>query len=143
MNSQVTGIPTLLSVSTNAPTFIGLNSLSGSFNLGVGPNYVYIDNLQLAQNGLVYVIIGNTALWPRAPVISEIKTGSGPNGVPPVFFRVLAYKTSDSSSANMAWSGLTSGNYMMYVVVSDDNPFDTATFGSIYSYQITPEVPSF
>jgi hypothetical protein len=42
----------------------------------------------------------------------------------------------------MAWTGLTAGQYTMYMAVSDDNPFDTATFGPIHSYPITPEVPA-
>ena len=142
MNSNVTGIPALYSISTNTAAYTGSNDISGTFYLGTGPNFVYIDNLQLTNNGLVYVIIGSTSTWTRAPVISEIKTGTGPNGVPPVFFRVLSYKTSDPSSANMAWTGLTNGNYIMYMVASDANPFDTANFGQIYSYPISPEVPA-
>ena len=138
----MTGIPTLNSISTNAASFIGPNSITGVFNLGVGPNFFYIDNLALANNGLVYVILGDTTAWTRAPLISEIKTGSGPDGIPPAFFRVLSYKTTDASSANMAWTSLTNGNYMLYMVVSDDNPFDTAQFGPIYSWPLTPEVPS-
>ena len=142
LNSNVTGIPVLYSISTNTASYVGANDISGTFYLGTGPNFVYIDNLQLTNNGLVYVIIGSVDAWTRAPVISEIKTGTGPNGVPPVFFRVLSYKTTDASSANMAWTSLTNGNYVMYMVASDDNPFDTANFGNIYSYPISPEVPA-
>ena len=42
----------------------------------------------------------------------------------------------------MAWTGLTNGNYILYMVASDDNPFDTANFGTIHSWPIAPEVPS-
>ena len=42
----------------------------------------------------------------------------------------------------MAWTGLTSGNFIMYMVASDDNPFDTANFGVINSYLIVAEVPA-
>lgn len=141
LNSNVTGIPTIVSAGVNAPSFVGANALQGTFSLGTGPNFVYIYNLHLQQNGLVYVIIGDNSIWPRAPFISEIKMGSGPNGLPPVFFRVLSYKTDDSNSGNMAWNGLTGGKYTMYVVVSDDNPFDNANFGQISSYPISAEVP--
>lgn len=38
----------------------------------------------------------------------------------------------------MAWTGLTNGNYILYMVASDDNPFDTANFGTIHSWAIAP-----
>ena len=86
LNSNVTGIPTIVSATANAASYIGVNSISGSFYYGTGPNFVYIYNMQLVSNGLVYVIIGSNSVWPRAPLISEIKTGSGPDGLPPVHF---------------------------------------------------------
>lgn len=109
LNTNVTGIPTVVSAGANAAAFVGTNDLAASFRYGTGPNFLYIDNLYLTQNGLVYVIVGKDSVWPRAPVISEIKTGSGPNGLPPAYFRVLHYQSSDPSSANMAWNGLGSG----------------------------------
>lgn len=96
--------------------------------------------MALTNNGLVYIIVGDPTVWTRAPVISEIKTGSGPNGLPPVFYRVLSYKTADANTGNMAWTSFTGGPYTMYIVVSDDNPFDTATFGAITNYTISREV---
>jgi hypothetical protein len=41
----------------------------------------------------------------------------------------------------MAWTSFTGGPYMMYVVASDNNPFDNANFGVIKSYSISVEVP--
>lgn len=141
LNSNVTGIPTIVSAGVNTPSYVGTNSVLGTFSYGTGPNFVYIYNIKLQHNGLVYIIIGDTTVWPRAPVISEIKTGSGPNGLPPVFFRVLAYKSTDANSGNMAWNGLSKGSYTIYIVASDENPFDNANFGPISSYSITSEVP--
>lgn len=138
----MTGLPLLTSCTTNSLSYVGANDITGSFSVSMGPNYVYIANLALAHNGLVYVIIGNNNLWTRPPVISEIKTGSGPNGLPPSFFRVLSYKTTIPTSGNMAWTGLTAGSYTMYIVASDDNPFDSANFGTIRSYSISAEVPA-
>lgn len=142
LNSNVTGLPTILSAGANTASYVGTNNIQGTFYLGTGPNFVYIYNLRLQNDGLVYIIIGSNSVWTRAPVVAEIKTGSGPNGLPPVFFRVLPYRTSDPSSGNMAWNGLSSGSYTMYVVASDSNPFDNANFGPITSYPITAEVPS-
>ena len=68
--------------------------------------------------------------------------GSGPNGLPPVYFRVLAYAATNSTSANLAWTGLSKGSYTLYLAASDSNPFDTANFGNIYSYPVTSEVAS-
>ncbi len=83
------------------------------------------------------MIIGDANLWTRDPLISEIKKGSGPDGLPPVDFRVLAYRTTDASSSNMVWTGLGSSTYKIYIMASDDNPFDTANFGQIRSYTIS------
>ena len=73
--------------------------------------------------------------------MSEIKKGSGPNGLPPVHFRILAYKTTNAVSSYMAWTVLDKSTYDLYIMVSDNNPFDTANFGPITKYTITPEVP--
>jgi hypothetical protein len=103
---------------------------------------MYIYNLALQNNGLVYVIVGDST-WTRAPVISEIKKGSGPNGLPPQYFQVLSYKTNNSTSGNLAWTSMSSsGTFSVYIVASDDNPFDNANFGPIHSYNLTAEVPS-
>jgi len=71
-----------------------------------------------------------------------MKKGSGPDGLPPVDYRVLAYRTTDLSSSNMAWTGMGNSNYKMYIMATDDNPFDTANFGTIRSFTISKEVPS-
>jgi hypothetical protein len=142
INTNVTGLPTLQSCSVNSLGYVGANDITGSFTLNTGSNYMYIYNLNLQNNGLVYVIVGDST-WSRAPVLSEIKTGSGPNGLPPQFFQVLDYKTTNSSSANLAWTSMpTTGIFSVYIVASDANPFDNANFGSIHSYTISPEVPS-
>jgi len=93
--------------------------------------------MTLNHNGLIYIIVGDNTVWTRAPLISEIKSGSGPGGSPPVFYKILAYKTSVSTSGNMAWTSMPQGSFTMYVVGSDDNPFDTANFGVIKSFKIT------
>jgi hypothetical protein len=49
----------LSSYSVATPAFIGSNDFVGSPFIDVGPNYVYIYNMQLPNNGLIYVIIGN------------------------------------------------------------------------------------
>ena len=142
INTNVTGLPLLLSCSVNSLGYVGSNDISGSFTLGTGPNFMYIYNIALQNNGLIYVIVGDNT-WSRAPVISEIKTGSGPNGLPPKYFQVVSYKATNSSSGNLAWTTMpSSGIFSVYVVASDDNPFDNANFGPIYSYTVTPEVPS-
>lgn len=74
--------------------------------------------------------------------MSEIKKGSGPDGLPPADFRVLSYRTTDASSSNMAWTGLGSSEYKVYIMATDENPFDTANLGIIRSYTISKEVPS-
>jgi hypothetical protein len=53
---------------------------------------------------------------------------------------VLSYKTNNASSGNLAWTSFTGGPYILYMVVSDDNPFDTASFGTVSSYSISTEV---
>ena len=49
---------------------MGPNDVSGTFSLGIGPNFIYIYNLQLSHTGIVYVIVGDNSVWSRAPVIS-------------------------------------------------------------------------
>lgn len=50
---------------------------------------------------------------------------------------MIAYNTIDSSSGNLACSNLAgSGSYVLYVVASDNNPFDTANFGVIQKFTI-------
>ncbi len=73
--------------------------------------------------------------------MSEIKKGSGPNGLPPAYFRILAYKTSDPTSSYIAWTDMKTGSYNLYIMVSDSNPFDMANLGSINKYSITYETP--
>ena len=143
LNSNVTGLPTIISTTTNSASYVGSNDISGTPNVGIGPNFIYITNLILSKQGLVYVIVGDNTVWTRAPVISEIKMGSGPNGLPPVYFKVLYYVSSNTTSANLAWSSMSSsGKYTLYLVASDSNPFDNANFGVIRSYAIVPEVAS-
>jgi len=143
LNSNVTGLPTIVSMSTNSASYVGANDVSGTVNVGIGPNFIYISNLALQNPGLVYVIVGDNSVWPRAPVVSEIKLGSGPNGLSPAYFRVLYYVSSNASSANLAWKGMNSSSkYTLYLVASDYNPFDNANFGVIHSYPIVPEVAS-
>ena len=79
---------------------------------------------------------------PAGEAAAAILDGSGPNGLPPVYFRVLSYQAGSANSGNMAWTGMSGGPYTMYVVTSDNNPFDTAGFGTITSYTIYAEVPS-
>jgi hypothetical protein len=139
LNSNVTGLPTLLSTSLNSASYVGSNDFSGNPTVGVGPNFIYLTNLNLQYSGLVYVIVGDNTVWSRAPVVSEIKMGSGPNGLPPVHYRVLYYVSGNATSGNLFWSGLKSdGVYTMYVVVSDSNPFDNANLGVVRSYSIIP-----
>lgn len=138
LNSNVTGLPTLVSTSVNAASYVGTNDFTGTPSFGIGPNFIYVTNLALQYSGLVYVIIGDNKVWPRAPVVSEIKMGSGPNGLPPVYYRVLYFVTGNATSANLGWTGLKSGQYTMYVVVSDANPFDNANLGVVRSYSIVP-----
>lgn len=117
--------------------------------IDVGPNYVYIYGMQLPNNGLIYVIIGthsfdlgDTTLWSRDPTISEIKQGSGPNGLPAEYFQVLAYRTADPMSGYFAYTQLPQGTFNVYVTCSDENPFDTAHFSGIHIYPIKNEVPA-
>jgi hypothetical protein len=125
----------------NSVSYVGSNSFTnaeGSFRIDLGPSYMFIEGLTLANNGLIYFIVGDPNLWTRDPLVSEIKKGSGPNGLPPVYFRILAYKTTDATSSYLAWTDMPDGSYNLYVMVSDNNPFDTANFGTIYKYPISP-----
>ncbi len=36
---------------------------------------------------------------------------------------------------------MTPGNYVLYIMVSDSNPFDTANLGTIHKYPINYEKP--
>jgi hypothetical protein len=106
--------------------------------------------MTLPNNGLIYIIIGNTCVylgdttvWSRDPIVTEIKVGSGPNGLAAVNFQILSYRTSDNTTGYYAFNPVPTGNYKLYLVASDDNPFDTANFGSIHSYSITNEKASF
>lgn len=96
----------------------------------------------MPNNGLIYVIIGKASLWPRDPVISEIKKGSGPNGLPPLFFKILGYKTSQASSSYVSYTGMPDENMTVYILGSDDNPFDDANFQSIIKHEISAEIPT-
>ena len=136
------GLPALVSLTTSVASTVGPNVLSMG-HVDVGPDYLYIDGMTLDTDGLIYVIVGEASLWPRAPVISEIKQGSGPNGLPPVFYRVLAYRTGEPYTSSVSFTGLGGSTLKMYIMYSDDNPFDTANFGAtIKSYTIEPEVPT-
>jgi hypothetical protein len=97
----------------------------------------------MPNDGIIYIMIGEDALWKTDPVISEIKRGSGPNGLPPRFFKVLGYRTSEINSSYAAFVGIGYSRLRMYILVSDDNPFDTAIFGEIRKYVIEPEKPNY
>ena len=89
------GLPALVSMTPSAASYVGTNDIrSYTINVDIGPTYVYVSGMTMPHNGIIYVIIGQDSLWPRAPLISEIKKGSGPNGLPPVYFKILPYRTS-------------------------------------------------
>lgn len=89
----------------------------------------------------MYVIIGEDSLWSRAPTISEIKKGTGPNGLPPVYYKVLAYRTDEADTGYAAYTDVGDSKLNMYIMCSDDNPFDTANFGTIRKYELAAETP--
>jgi hypothetical protein len=71
LNANVTGLPNLVSYSTDVLGYIGPNDLaSTTFQIGLGPNYVFLSGITLSHNGLIYIIIGDANLWPRDPLIS-------------------------------------------------------------------------
>ncbi len=74
-------------------------------------------------------------------MISEIKQGSGPDGLPPVFYKVLAYRTAEKYSSYAAFTGLGTQNLNLYILGSNDNPFDTTSFGAIRKFSVKAEVP--
>lgn len=128
--ANVVGLPSLVSMTPSASSYVGVNDVYvSSINLDVGPTYAYVSGMSMPHNGIIYVIIGQNSLWPRAPLISEIKKGSGPNGLPPVFFKVLPYRTAEVFSSYVAYTGVGSENLTLFILASDDNPFDTANFG--------------
>ena len=50
---------------------------------------------------------------------------------------MIAYTSTNPSSGNLACTNLAgSGSYVLYVVASDNNPFDTANFGVIQMFTI-------
>jgi hypothetical protein len=139
LNANVTGLPSLSSYSVDSISYIGSNSISnsGSYRVSTGSNYLYIEGLTLSNNGLIYVMVGDPSIWARDPLVSEMKKGSGPGGLPPLYFRILAYKTSAASSSYMAWTSMPSGTYNLYIMVSDSNPFDTANLSPITKTSIS------
>ena len=130
----------MLSYNTNSLSYVGANEIVGTPLIDTGISYMYIQGVKLNNDGLVYIIVGDSTVWDRDPLISEIKQGTGPNGLPALHYRVLTYKTADSRSGNMAWTSLPSGSLKLYLLPSDNNPFDTANFGSMQSYDIAQEV---
>lgn len=59
--------------------------------------------------------------------------------MPPVYYKVLAYKTNEASTGYAAYTDVGDTNLVMYIMCSDDNPFDTANFGTIRKYEISAE----
>ena len=70
INSNVTGLPTLSALGSNVASYIGPNEIVGTFKYGTGPNFLFITNIVLQQNGLIYVIVGDVTVWTRDPVVS-------------------------------------------------------------------------
>ena len=150
VNTDIVGMSSLTSYTASTAAYIGTaNDLIGTPFVDVGPNYVYVYDMKLPNNGLIYVIIGkdmaylgDTTLWSRDPIISEIKQGSGPNGLPAEYFQVLVYKTADAMSGYFSYTTLPQGTFTLYIVCSDENPFDTAHFSGIRSYSLKNEIPA-
>lgn len=144
MNTNVTGLPYLYNYSLDTLSYIGPNAISnmGSFKIDAGPSYLFVEGITMNNHGLIYFIVGDPNLWPRAPLVSEIKMGSGPDGMPPAYFRILAYNTNDPTSSYMAWTNMAQGTYDLYIMVSDSNPFDTANLGQISKFSFTYETPN-
>ena len=139
---NVVGLPTVLSLDDSVTTYVGDNDVNAnSMYVDIGPTYVYVYAMTMSNDGLIYVIIGEDSLWSRAPTISEIKKGSGPDGLPPVYYRVLAYRTAEQDTGYVAYTGVGDSTLKMYIMASDDNPFDTAKFSTIREYTITKELP--
>lgn len=141
--SNVVNLTKVAYVSPSAPAYVGPNDINpASIFVDTGPNYVYVQGITMPHNGIIYIIIGDASVWHRHPVISEIKRGSGPDGLPPLFFRVLGYRTSEFNSSYAAFVSIGTTKLRMYIMGSDDNPFDTANFGPIRMFEIKAEVPS-
>ncbi len=144
LNTNVTGLPLLNSYSTSSISYVGSNQISNTnstYRIDVGPTYVFAQGITLTNNGLIYYILGDSTLWSRDPTVSQIKKGSGPNGLPPAFFKIMAYRTADVTTGYMAMTGVPQGTYNLYVLASDSNPFDTNYFGQIVKVQVQLETP--
>jgi len=59
INTQVTGLPNLVSTSTSSAGYSGANDIQGTLTFYTGPNYLSISNILLQHDGLVYVIVGD------------------------------------------------------------------------------------
>lgn len=95
----------------------------------------------MPHNGLIYAVLGDSNIWNKAPLVSEIKSRSGPGGLLPVASRVLTYVKTSAASGSLSFTGLDPDfTYTLYLLASDDNPFDTANLGEIKSYKIVLEM---
>ncbi len=65
------GLTSVVSMTTSLTSYVGANDVaSSSIYVDVGPNYFYIHGMTMPNNGIIYVIVGDNTVWPRAPVIS-------------------------------------------------------------------------
>lgn len=55
---------------------------------------------------------------------------------------MLAYRSDDPYTSYVAFTGIGNSKLKMYIMPSDDNPFDDADFGRIRAHNIEAEEPS-
>ena len=49
---------------------------------------------------------------------------------------------SKAETSYVAYTGMPNENLTMYILSSDDNPFDDANFGTIIKHEISAEIPT-
>jgi hypothetical protein len=104
---KVVGLPPVVSITPSVSTYVGPNSIyADRIYMDAGADYLYIHGITMPNDGLVYLMIAKQGQWERAPFISEIKRGSGPNGLAPLDFKILGYRTAENHTGYAAFDDI-------------------------------------
>ncbi|EAR90400.2 hypothetical protein TTHERM_00112500 (macronuclear) [Tetrahymena thermophila SB210] len=133
--SNLQGIPNVINIYKAIQIQASAPSQSQSPVTFVGNNWSYFE-MQLKQNGLIYMIIDSSG---GTPTSSQVIQGVNSLSKPALAQASIAVDTLINPSGNFTFAPLTAGqSYTIYYVLSNENPFpDQSIFSSVQNIQVT------
>ncbi|KRX08855.1 hypothetical protein PPERSA_08959 [Pseudocohnilembus persalinus] len=138
LQDNISTIPLLLNVHPaeviydSAPNLINTDEII----LYTSYTWAHLNNIQISENGIIYIILvnGNS----DTPTVTQLRNLVDSNSNDPLQSEQYLYNKEEVLQYNVTFSDLkASANYDIYFVISNELPFDFATFTDIYKYSFS------